>query len=139
MAIDFNGFFERNFGRGSRDTFRRQAEDVEYKEIDSKARKEQIAEAAAKASEGLIEKDPITGLLNSLVWMDGAEWGDKNPKAGYGSRFEWQKAGRAHFEKFLDERFIEKQQDRDLLKDSLLVIPFLNGMDWADRNLAPEK
>lgn len=139
MAIDFNKFFELNFGRRSRDTFRRQAEDVEYKEIDPKARKEQIADAAAKDSEEIIEKDPIIGLLRSFVWMAGAEWGDKNPKGGYGSRFEWQKAGRAHCEKLLDERNRVTQLDRDLTLDCLLTAVFLNGMTWADKNPAPVK
>lgn len=119
------------------------AEDISFEEvkesskkqpkIDEKKRAEQICKAAEEKTSGLMEKNPISGLLHMTTFMVGANWADEHPLSSYKYSSDWMAAQHEEVQRLVNKASGHK----DYLFEAIVFATFANGAMWANDNPAP--
>lgn len=137
-----------NFPRFSRSTHEERSsrpdiEDVDYQEVkssrnptgnDKNALEKQLLDEAFSHAAGLMKKAPLSGIIHSLIWVEGAKWADDHHKSEYTTEHSWLSAGREALHKHLQDMNPEALQDPVLM--AILFVSFTLGAKWAESHPA---
>lgn len=117
--------------------------DVEYQEVksshespgfDKTAREKQLIDAAFSQTKDLMEKAPLSGMVHTVIWIEGAKWADDHRLSSYPSRTSWIAAGKEALHKHLQDMNPEALQDHVFM--AILFVSFTLGAQWAESHPA---
>ena len=140
----FSGRMPFSFGSASTRPLHDIAVDVTYEEvksepkkpqIDTAARTEQISRVAMSKYGDIIEKNPMSALLVTSLFLAGALWADEHPVSEFGSEKAWLSAQRNEVDNMLEISPNEKK--RDAFSVMMYNALFYQGAKWANDNPAP--
>ena len=117
--------------------------DVEFQEVkstnevpgfDKKNRRKQIIDEAFSQAKDLMAKDPITGMVHTVTWIEGAKWADDHRLSTYTTRSAWLSDGKEALHNHM--RDVDPEALQDPVFESVLSVSFFLGAEWAERNPA---